>query len=163
MGLPVPHRVEVGVPEPEVCAQIDDQVGGLQHGGDELLGGAVGQTQEYHVATLGGVRASRGEGHLGVGSGQAGVKVGHQGAGLGVTSSRHYVEGRVGRADAQQFRTGEARRAHDAHVHHGIIIQYSEYLFTLVRRGSPSRSGAPLDQAVRSTTTFPTTLRSAMS
>ena len=87
----------------------------------------MGQTQEYHVATLGGVRASRGEGHLGVGSGQAGVKVGHQGAGLGVTRSRHYVKGRVGRAYAQQFRTGEARRAHDAHVHHGIIIHNSEY------------------------------------
>ena len=87
----------------------------------------MGQTQEHHVATLSGVRASRGEGRLGVGSGQAGVKVGHQGAGLSVTRNRRYVEGRVGRADAQQFRSGEARRAHDAHVHHGIIIHSYEY------------------------------------
>jgi hypothetical protein len=97
----VPPRVERRVAQPEVGPQVDDRPDPAEQLGHDLLGGAVGQTEEHEVEPVAALDVVLLERELAVPAGQARVQVGDPAARLGVSGGDTHVEVGMGGAQAQ--------------------------------------------------------------
>ena len=113
----VPEVVGGRIGQAEVGGQVDEESDPSDQGRGQALGLPVGQGQEDDVEAVEVVGHQLRERQRGVGAGQRRIERSHRLTGLAVGPGHHHLEFGMAGAEAEEFRTGVARRPVDPDLH----------------------------------------------